>query len=82
MGDKLAEFWKELRFNLTSFDRVDDESAGRESIEKRELEADNAVDDARASTAVLSTPHSQRSGHRRADQAPESPLPTATAEFD
>jgi hypothetical protein len=78
VGDRLVELWKKVRLKVTSFAGFDDKPEERELFEQRELEDDEEINGEKAS----STPHGQRSRRRRADEAPESPLPTDTAAFD
>ncbi len=82
VGNKLAELWRKLRVKVTSFDSVDVESVGRNSIEQWQFVEADAVDDRRASTATPSTWHDERPRRTRADRAPESPMPSETAAFD
>jgi hypothetical protein len=68
-----------IRLMIQTFVGVDDKTEECASIKLPDLEA---FDDERASPGSLSTPHGQRSRYRRADQSPESALPTDTAAFD
>jgi len=82
LGDKLAALCNALLLKALASVGVDDTIVKRECIEQKELKEHEAFDDKKASTAPLSTLDFQRSRRRRADEAPESPLPTDTAAFD